>query len=34
LRLAYTELAKENIVTPQELELLDLWLADVAALTA
>jgi hypothetical protein len=34
LRLAYAELAKEDIVTPQELELLDLWLADVAALTA
>jgi hypothetical protein len=34
LRLAYAELAKEGIVTPQELELLDLWLADVAAFTA
>ena len=33
LRLAYAELAKENIVTAQEIELLDLWLADVAALT-
>ena len=32
LRLAYAELAKENIVTTQEIELLDLWLADVAAL--
>jgi hypothetical protein len=34
LRLSYAELAKENIVTQQEIELLDLWLADVAALTA
>ncbi|RZJ87153.1 MAG: hypothetical protein EOO60_12505 [Hymenobacter sp.] len=33
LRLAYAELAKENIVTAQEIELLDLWLADLAALT-
>ena len=33
LRRAYAELAKENIVTAQEIELLDLWLADVAALT-
>ncbi|MBC8084926.1 MAG: DUF288 domain-containing protein [Hymenobacter sp.] len=33
LRRAYAELAKENIVTVQELELLDLWLADVASLT-
>ncbi|TDN35812.1 DUF288 domain-containing protein [Hymenobacter sp. UV11] len=29
LRRAYAELASENIVTAQELELLDLWLADV-----
>lgn len=34
LRRAYAELAKENIVSTQEVELLDLWLADVAALTA
>lgn len=33
LRRAYAELAKENIVTAQELELLDLWLEDVASLT-
>ena len=33
LRLAYAALASENIVTAQETELLDLWLADVAALT-
>ena len=33
LRRAYAELAKENIVSAQETELLDLWLADVAALT-
>lgn len=33
LRRAYAELAIENIVTAQEIELLDLWLADVAALT-
>jgi hypothetical protein len=33
LRLAYAELAKENIVTAQEIELLDLWLADVTTLT-
>ena len=33
LRRAYAELAKENIVTAQEIELLDLWLADVQALT-
>ncbi|WP_022824002.1 STELLO glycosyltransferase family protein [Hymenobacter norwichensis] len=33
LRRAYAELAKENIVTEQEIELLDLWLADVASLT-
>lgn len=32
LRRAYLELSKENIVTSQELELLDLWLADVQAL--
>ena len=32
LRRAYAELAKENIVTAQEIELLDLWLADVANL--
>ncbi|KAA9332259.1 DUF288 domain-containing protein [Hymenobacter busanensis] len=34
LRRAYAELAKENIVTAQEIELLDLWLEDVAELTA
>jgi hypothetical protein len=34
LRRAYAELAKENIVTAEELELLDLWLADVQALVA
>jgi hypothetical protein len=34
LRAAYAELAIENIVTAQEIELLDLWLADIAALTA
>ena len=28
LRQAYAELAKEAIVTPQELDLLDCWLAD------
>lgn len=33
LRLAYAELAKENIVSAQEIELLDLWLADMTALT-
>lgn len=33
LRRAYVALAAENIVTAQELELLDLWLADVASLT-
>ena len=33
LRRAYAELAKENIVTPQELELLDLWLEDLTSLT-
>jgi hypothetical protein len=33
LRRAYAELAKEDIVSAQELELLDLWLADVQALT-
>lgn len=33
LRRAYAELAKENIVSAQEIELLDLWLADVTALT-
>ena len=33
LRRAYAALAQENIVTAQETELLDLWLADVAALT-
>ncbi|MBJ6108293.1 DUF288 domain-containing protein [Hymenobacter sp. BT523] len=33
LRRAYAELATENIVTAQEIELLELWLADVAALT-
>ena len=33
LRRAYAELAIENIVSAQEIELLDLWLADVAALT-
>jgi hypothetical protein len=33
LRRAYAELAQENIVTAQELELLDLWLEDVASLT-
>lgn len=32
LRLAYAELAQENIVTAQEIELLDLWLSDIAAL--
>ena len=32
VRRAYAELAKENIVTAQEIELLDLWLADVANL--
>ena len=32
LRRAYAELAKENIVTAQEVELLDLWLADVQRL--
>jgi len=32
LRCAYAELAKENIVTAQEIELLDLWLADLAVL--
>jgi len=32
VRRAYAELAKENIVTSQEIELLDLWLADVDAL--
>ncbi len=34
LRRAYAELARENIVTAQEVELLDLWLADLAALTS
>lgn len=34
LRRAYAELAKEAIVTAQELALLDLWLADVELLTA
>ncbi|ALW87125.1 hypothetical protein AUC43_19815 [Hymenobacter sedentarius] len=33
LRRAYAELAKENIVTAQEVELLDLWLTDLAELT-
>jgi hypothetical protein len=33
LRLAYAELAKESIVTAQEIELLDLWLTDIAVLT-
>jgi hypothetical protein len=33
LRAVYDELAKENIVTAAEVELLDLWLADLAALT-
>ncbi len=33
LRRAYAELAKENIVSSQEIELLDLWLADLATLT-
>lgn len=33
LRRAYAELALENIVTAQEVELLDLWLADLAELT-
>ena len=33
LRLAYAALAAKNIVTAQEIELLDLWLADIAALT-
>ena len=33
LRRAYAELAKENIVTAQEIELLDLWLDDLSALT-
>lgn len=33
LRRAYAELAKENIVTAQEIELLDLWLADLSVLT-
>jgi hypothetical protein len=33
LRSAYTELAKESIVSAQELELLNLWLADIAGLT-
>lgn len=32
LRRAYAELALENIVSTQEIELLDLWLADIAAL--
>lgn len=32
LRRAYAELALENIVSAQEIELLDLWLADIAAL--
>ncbi|OON67334.1 STELLO glycosyltransferase family protein [Hymenobacter sp. CRA2] len=32
LRRAYAELAKESIVTEQELELLDLWLADLQGL--
>ena len=33
LRRAYAALAQENIVTAAEIELLDLWLADLAALT-
>ena len=33
LRRAYAELAKENIVTAQEIELLYLWLADLSVLT-
>lgn len=33
LRRAYAELAQENIVSAEEIELLNLWLADVAALT-
>jgi hypothetical protein len=33
LRLAYAELATEGIVTAQEIELLDLWLEDLATLT-
>ncbi|RZK32804.1 MAG: DUF288 domain-containing protein [Hymenobacter sp.] len=32
LRAAYAELLAENIVTAQEIELLDLWLADIAGL--
>lgn len=32
MRRAYAELAKENIVTTQELELLELWLLDIKAL--
>ena len=32
LRRAYAELAKENIVATQELELLELWLTDVESL--
>jgi len=34
LRRAYAALAEENIVTPQEIKLLDCWLADLQALTA
>ena len=34
LRRAYAELAREAIVTPQELELLDLWLADIDTLSS
>ncbi|AII51137.1 hypothetical protein N008_03960 [Hymenobacter sp. APR13] len=33
LRRAYAELAKENIVSALEIELLELWLADIEALT-
>ncbi len=33
LRRAYAELATENIVSAEELELLELWLTDLAALT-
>jgi hypothetical protein len=33
LRRAYAELALENIVSAEEIDLLELWLADVAALT-
>jgi hypothetical protein len=33
LRRAYAELAKENIVSAEEIELLDLWLADMGSLT-